>query len=128
MEGRGISDKFISELKTGLLCPALEAVLHDDTLCLEIRDDYINIYYTRSTGSDEESIIKTYKITDKFKITNDVVNISVTGYENNEEISITDINTSYSNFDSGKTVASCQNILFVGGTVNNYEIFKTLEK
>jgi hypothetical protein len=45
MEGRGISDKFISELKTGLLCPALEAVLHDDTLCIEIRDDYINIYY-----------------------------------------------------------------------------------
>lgn len=95
---------------------------------LDLAYDYINIYYTRSTGSDEESIIKTYKITDKFKITNDIVNISVTGYENNEEILITDINTSYSNFDSGKTVASCQNILFVGGTVNNYEIFKTLEK
>lgn len=45
MQGRGISSKFIIDLKTGALHQALEAVLQDDTLCLEIRDNYINIYY-----------------------------------------------------------------------------------
>jgi len=45
MKNRGISEKFISDLKAGTLYPVLEAVLHDDTLCLEIRDNYINIYY-----------------------------------------------------------------------------------
>lgn len=42
---RGISEKFLSDLKGGNLYTFLEAVKQDDTLCLEIRNDYINIYY-----------------------------------------------------------------------------------
>lgn len=95
---------------------------------LDLAYDYINIYYTRNTGSDESEIIKTYKINDKFKITNNNTEISITGYENHEEISINDINVTYSNFDSVKTIANCQNITFVGNIKNNYEIFKDLER
>lgn len=42
---RGISDKFIEDLKTGTLVEVLNTVKVDHTLCLEIRENYINIYY-----------------------------------------------------------------------------------
>lgn len=42
---RGLSGKFITELKSGLLQPILKRVKKDDTLMLAIRDGYINIYY-----------------------------------------------------------------------------------
>lgn len=42
---RGISPAFIDQLNGGLLAPLLERVQGDDTLCLEIRSGYINIYY-----------------------------------------------------------------------------------
>lgn len=46
MDGsRGLSDDFLRELESGLLHPVLERVRGDDTLALEIRDDYVNLYY-----------------------------------------------------------------------------------
>lgn len=42
---RQISQRFIEDLKSGVLAPFLEMVKVDDALCLEIRNDYINIYY-----------------------------------------------------------------------------------
>jgi len=42
---KGLSTKFISDLSKGLLKPILERVKKDSTLCLEIRQNYINIYY-----------------------------------------------------------------------------------
>lgn len=42
---RGLSRRFIDELESGLLKPVLELVQGDFTLCLEIRKNYINIYY-----------------------------------------------------------------------------------
>jgi len=45
LAGRGISEKFIADMKLGALRPVLDAVLRDDTLCLEIREGYINLYY-----------------------------------------------------------------------------------
>lgn len=95
---------------------------------LDLAYDYINIYYTRSTGDGDQEILKTYKITDKFKITNNDVEISITGYENHEEIAIEDINIQYANFDSVSTLANCQNITFAGNITNDYNLFKTLEK
>lgn len=95
---------------------------------LDLAYDYINIYYTRSTGDGDSSIIKTYKIEDKFKITNNDVEISITGYENHNEISLDDINIQYTTFDSVKTLANCQNITFAGNITNDYNLFKTLEK
>ena len=42
---RGLSNTFIIDLKTGKLNPFLIAVKDDDKLNLEIRNNYINIYY-----------------------------------------------------------------------------------
>lgn len=42
---RGLSEKFMQSLNNGELKCFLEAVKQDDTLCLSIREDYINIYY-----------------------------------------------------------------------------------
>lgn len=42
---RKLSPAFLGDLQTGLLAPILERVKLDSTLCLEIRDEYVNIYY-----------------------------------------------------------------------------------
>jgi hypothetical protein len=95
---------------------------------LDLAYDYINIYYTRSTGDSNINITKTYKISDKYKITNSDVSITITGYENHEEIDINDINVQYSTFDSVKSLANCQGITFAGNISNDYNLFKILEK
>lgn len=43
--GRGLQDNFMSSLKDGLLNPLLERIKKDFTLDLQIRKNYINIYY-----------------------------------------------------------------------------------
>jgi len=42
---RGLSKTFIRTLKSGFLQPILHLVKLDSTLCLEIREKYVNIYY-----------------------------------------------------------------------------------
>ena len=42
---RGLSPKFLDDLQGGLLSPLLGRVKADHTLCLELRADYINVYY-----------------------------------------------------------------------------------
>lgn len=45
MKKRAISNEMMNALKSGVLRPLLEAVQRDDTLCLELRGTFINIYY-----------------------------------------------------------------------------------
>ncbi|WP_073587106.1 hypothetical protein [Anaerocolumna xylanovorans] len=42
---RKLNDKFITNLQAGELNCLLRTVKSDDTLCLELRDNYINVYY-----------------------------------------------------------------------------------
>lgn len=44
---RGLSPEFLAALQsqTGMLSPLLRRIRADRTLCLEIREDYINVYY-----------------------------------------------------------------------------------
>lgn len=49
MSKRGLSPQFINDLKTGILHPILNRVHSDNTLTLEIRDGYINLYYRGSS-------------------------------------------------------------------------------
>lgn len=42
---RALSQTFFEDLKQGFLKPLLERVINDRSLCLEIREDYLNIYY-----------------------------------------------------------------------------------
>jgi len=48
MEGkmpRGLSTPFLADLSTGLLEPLLRRVKADPTLCLQLREIYLNVYY-----------------------------------------------------------------------------------
>jgi hypothetical protein len=45
MAPRTIDDRFLADLKSGMLNPILDKVQHDDTLMLALREGYINIYY-----------------------------------------------------------------------------------
>lgn len=42
---RGLTGRLLPSLKSGILEEILKNVQNDDTLCIEIRQDYINIYY-----------------------------------------------------------------------------------
>lgn len=42
---RSLSQNFVDILKSGFLKPLLDLIIIDSTLCLEIRENYINIYY-----------------------------------------------------------------------------------
>ena len=42
---RGLSETFMKDLSQGHLKPILDLAIRDHTLCLQIRNDYINIYY-----------------------------------------------------------------------------------
>jgi len=59
---RGISEKFIKDLKEGELARILNKVNSDDTLCLEIRKNYVNIYYRGGNMLRIEPLGSSYKI------------------------------------------------------------------
>ena len=59
---------------------------------IDLAYEYIDIYYTRGTGTQDIEQIKAYKISDRFKINKLNTDISITGYENHEEIDINEIN------------------------------------
>ena len=42
---RKLNDLFLSDLEEGCLCSLLAEVQRDDSLCLELRGTYINLYY-----------------------------------------------------------------------------------
>lgn len=83
--------------------------------------DYIKIYYTRTTSDIHENrITKAYKIQNKYPVRNKVCTIIITGDENQEEITLSDINTKYFVADKAKAQVQCQNRLFLGN-VNKFE-------
>ena len=43
--GRGLSPQFLTALQSGWLAPLCERVQRDQSLCLEIRQERVNIYY-----------------------------------------------------------------------------------
>ena len=59
---RRISEEFINDLKNGKLKNFLTSVKEDDTLCLEIRDNYINIYYRGGNIFRIEQCTTGYKV------------------------------------------------------------------
>lgn len=77
--------------------------------------NYINIYYTRCTGTENGTeITKAYRIEDKYVVINSVCEITIVGLEPVTEISLNDINISYNLIDKAKTQAQVQNRLFLG--------------
>lgn len=87
---------------------------------------YVNIYYTKTTGTSSEDITSAYRIVDKYKIMGLNTPITITGYEQHESISIDDINIRYAEFDSAKTLENCQNISFAGNITKKYDLYQYL--
>ena len=61
---RGLTDQFMRDLKDGILHPILDRVLKDDTLDLQIRNNYVNVYYRGGNLmkiTDPNPTIGTYK-------------------------------------------------------------------
>lgn len=94
---------------------------------LDMAYTYINVYYTRTTGTDKDQLTTAHKIVDKFKINELNTYITITGYEQHEGISLEDINIKYEQFNSAQTLENCQNISFVGNITKKYDLFKHLE-
>ena len=94
---------------------------------LDLAYNYINIYYARTSGDNQNEFTSVHKIDDKFKIQGINTEISITGSESIEEMSLDDINIRFSEFDSVKTTENCQNITFAGGITNEYDTFRMLE-
>lgn len=95
---------------------------------LDLAYSYIHVYYTRTTNSDSGEHVLAYKIQDKFRINKLNTEITLSGYEEIEQISVDDINMRYAEFTSAKTLENCQNISFAGGITNDYSLFETLER
>lgn len=76
---------------------------------------YFNLYYIRNT-CDKNGILvqKAFKILENYEIEQESRLISITGYEETEEISVEDINIQYNYVDNVKTQAQVQNMLFFG--------------
>ncbi len=58
---RGLNENFLNDLKEGLLAPFTQRVKSDHSLCLEIRENYVNIYYRGSNLIKLSSTSKGYK-------------------------------------------------------------------
>lgn len=77
---------------------------------------YLNVYYTRATSDiNQNQIVKAYKIDQKFLVnSSNVCSIFITGNEEVNEITTTEINLRYQIAENVKTQAECQNMLFFG--------------
>ena len=75
--------------------------------------DYIIVYFSRTTAeNDNNSITEYVKIDKKFSKTNQ--KLVITGFENFEPVTVTDINLHYNIVNSACTQTVCQNMLFMG--------------
>ena len=101
---------------------ALAEELTDKTINLRISNidtsfSKLFLYYTRTT-SDTNGIrySKAYKISKPYDITETVMNISINGFEEVEEIDEEKLNVKYNLVTAVKTQAQVQNMLFFGNT------------
>lgn len=90
--------------------------------------DYINIYFSRATGDNDNQIIKYYKLRSKKPITNtDELEVVLTGLDAIDEISIDELNIQYNIVDKVKTQTQVQNMLFLGNVDKPTVPYKDLE-
>ena len=75
--------------------------------------EYIHIYYSRYTAEDGGNYVSEYKKILK-KYPRNASKLIITGFEETEDISVTDLNLHYNLIDAAKTTAVCQNMLFMG--------------
>ena len=99
---------------------------------IDLAYDYMNIYFVRSTSDyDKQLIQKAYKISNKIPIerknlNNGKLNISISGFEEVEEISIDEINVEYNIVNKAKTQCQCQNMLILSNVEKENIPYKEL--
>lgn len=76
----------------------------------------IVIYYTRATGEiNQSATVNAYKIDRRYKLLDSGATIiTITGYEEVDEVDITEINPTYQIYGAAETQEQCQNMLFLG--------------
>lgn len=77
--------------------------------------DYVTVYYSRNTAEANYNRVTEYcKIDKKFIVNNaDCCNILITGFEDVENVTVSDINLQYNVVDAVTSSAVCQNMLFM---------------
>ena len=89
---------------------------------LDTQFDYLKIYYTRTTSDNSSIDVTTAHYIDfKYPIKSETLNLSITGLENEIDISLSEINLIYELAGTVKTQTQCQNMLFLGN-INKPEI------
>lgn len=82
---------------------------------LDTTHDYLNVYYTRTTGEDSYSKVCEYnKILEKKILSGKIVNLTITGFENVVSIDPSLLNVEYNIVNNVKTQTQVQNMLFFG--------------
>ena len=86
------------------------------------------VYYTRATSDIyENETIETYKILQKFKIQENKTNsIIITGFEEQIQVSDTEVNSLLQFYNSAQSQVFCQNRLFLGNVVQEEENYDKL--
>lgn len=117
-----------SSIRGGLLDENSKKIINFRLSNIDLTYAYINIYYTRSTGDgSEQQNITAHYINSKFKIKSQSTDITITGFEEHNEIPLSDINTSFQLVNTVKTQTQVQNMLFFGNITNDYDVFTELE-
>lgn len=104
-----------------------DKVINLDIYNIDTSFAYIYLYFRRDT-SDTNGVhsSKTYLLKKPYKIKGDILNISVNGYEEIEEIDQEELNIKYNICTAVKTQAQVQNMLFFGNIqqtiVNNVDL------
>lgn len=107
-----ISD--IKTIKGGILDTNAYKTIRFTITNIDDSYDYLNIYYTRSTSTENGTeITKAYKLVNSFSVINTVCTVTITGIEPVSEISLDDINIQYSIVENAKSQAQVQNRLFL---------------
>lgn len=90
--------------------------------------DYVIVYYSRSTGEGEYNSVTEYnRIDKKFLVSNyDRFLLNITGFEDVDPVTLSDINPLYYSLGAAKTMATCQNMLFFGNIASENIPYKEL--
>ena len=123
----------VSSTRGGLADEKTDKIIKFSIENIDLSYDYINAYYIRYTSDyDKQLISKAYKISSKIPIDrknliDNKLYLSISGFEDVEEISTDEINVEYNIVNKAKTQCQCQNMLVLGNVDKEEIPYKELE-
>ena len=117
-----------SSISGGILNTNCNKIIKIKINNLDTSYNYVNIYYTRSTGEDSYNPITEYiKLTDSVLLDSDSLEITITGFENKQVIDQNLLNVEYNMVSRVKSQAQIQNMLFFANVDKPTIPYKDLE-